>query len=203
MSEEQWLPVVGYEGTYEVSSCGNVRGVDRLDANGRSWRGRRLKLRKDRHGYFRVILTKDGKRTGFLCHRLVLFAFKGPPQFDRAEGAHLDGSRTNNTPENLVWATRQQNSGHMRLHGTKNGAAGECNASAKLTVESVRRIREARLFGAATRDIAAVYGMAAGGIRGVLTGGTWTNVPMSVAWRPIPRAARSLRCQDTGRWVRR
>jgi hypothetical protein len=203
MSEEHWLPVVGYEGAYEVSSRGNVRGVDRLNASGRSWRGKLLKVRKDRHGYWRACLTKNGKKTRFLCHRLVLIAFGGPPPFDGAEAAHLDGNRTNNTPQNLIWATRKENAAHMKLHGTSNGAVGECNASAKLTVESVRRIREARLFGATTRDMAVIYGMTDGGIRGVLTGGTWTHVPMAGAWRPVPRAARSLRCQDTGRWVRR
>ena len=29
-TNEKWLPVVGYEGCYEVSSLGNVRSVDRL-----------------------------------------------------------------------------------------------------------------------------------------------------------------------------
>lgn len=200
MTEEIWLPVVGYEGSYEVSDRGDVRGVNRVTADGRTWRGKLLKLRTDRHGYRKADLTKNGKTTGFFCHRLVLTAFKGPPPFDLAEGAHLDGTRTNNAPGNLVWATRKENLEHMKLHGTSNGRCGEGNAFAKLTAASVRRIREARLFGAATRDMAAIYGMTPDGINRALVGKTWANVPMAGAWQAEPKGARSIRCLVTGRW---
>ena len=45
-SLEQWRPVVGYEGLYEVSNYGKVRSVDGLRCNGRAlhrFKGKLLK----------------------------------------------------------------------------------------------------------------------------------------------------------------
>ena len=41
-SIEEWRPVSGYEGAYEVSDQGRVRSVDRVDSAGRRLRGRVL-----------------------------------------------------------------------------------------------------------------------------------------------------------------
>jgi len=51
--QETWKPIPGYEGLYEVSDCGNVRGVDRYVANfgghpDRLWRGKILWQRVDK-----------------------------------------------------------------------------------------------------------------------------------------------------------
>jgi NUMOD4 motif len=54
---ERWKPVPGYEGAYEVSDLGRVRGPERRveyrDGRGRQQRGRVLKLLPDGNGYLR------------------------------------------------------------------------------------------------------------------------------------------------------
>lgn len=120
---ENWLPVVGYEGLYEVSDHGNVRSVDRTveGRNGVSLpvKGRDLTLTADRYGYPTAHLYAPGvKPFTVKTHRLVLEAFVGP----RPAGGvcrHLDGTRANNHISNLVWGTSAENAADMVLHGTR------------------------------------------------------------------------------------
>jgi NUMOD4 motif/HNH endonuclease len=124
---ERWLPVVGYEGFYEVSDLGRVRSLDRLVGN--QWgtqtpkAGRVLKpgLRGPR-GYLSVTLCVDHKVKHRLVHQLVLEAFTGPRPgpstgLNRIEGRHLDDDPSNNTPANLAWGTRQENWEDRRRNG--------------------------------------------------------------------------------------
>ena len=54
---EEWRPVVGYEGYYEVSNYGNVRSVPRFRN-----KGTLLKPSLDSHGYFMADLWKNNQR---------------------------------------------------------------------------------------------------------------------------------------------
>lgn len=119
--EEEWRPVVGYEGLYEVSSWGNVRSFPRVMTNsiGRvcRFRGRMLKLiKKKRTGYYQVSLCRDGEQKEVSVHRLVAEAFIGP-QPDGMEILHGDADRTNNRVENLRWGTRRENQQEKVEHG--------------------------------------------------------------------------------------
>jgi hypothetical protein len=60
-----------------------------------------------------------GKRRVLSVHRAVCLAFHGLPPSDRHEVAHGDGTRDNNRPENLRWATRSENQSDRTLHGTQ------------------------------------------------------------------------------------
>lgn len=74
---EIWKEIKGFEGRYEVSNLGNVRGVDRYaDVGGggnRKVKGRNLKRVKSGHGYWIVTLGNgvDGGKKNLLVHRLV------------------------------------------------------------------------------------------------------------------------------------
>ena len=109
---EEWRPIEGYEGLYEVSSYGKVRSLDRYVKNGHSsyrlQKGRVLSPTKDRYGYLFVILTCNGKHKMFLVHRLVAQAFI--INFDNLlEVNHKDEDKTNNSVENLEWCDRKYN----------------------------------------------------------------------------------------------
>lgn len=105
---EVWLPVVGYEGIYEVSSIGRVRSIDRISSSGSRLKGKLMTPFSTPHGYLRVGLCRDGKTKTTLVHPLVLEAFVGP----RPKGAdcrHLNDVPDDNRVENLRWGSRSMN----------------------------------------------------------------------------------------------
>lgn len=117
---EIWKPVVGYEGLYEVSSCGRVRSLDR-SVPGRAGhapmrlKGRVLKARENR-GYPALTLHRGGKSQAKSVHALVLEAFVGPRP-DNCYGCHNDGDSTNNRLENLRWDSQSNNQMDTIRHG--------------------------------------------------------------------------------------
>lgn len=122
MSGEQWRPVVGYEGAYEVSDLGRVRSLDRITDRGRRWRGRLMTPATMPAGYQVVTLWRDGAQRTHLVHRLVLTAFVGP-QSARTEVRHGDGDPANNALTNLAWGTHSENQHDQVAHGTHHHAA--------------------------------------------------------------------------------
>lgn len=96
---EEWRPVPGYEGLYEVSNLGRVRGLKR----GRILRGRTLP-----NGYRQVSLWRCNQEVFRYIHRLVLEAFVGPCPEGR-ETLHGNNDRADNRLCNLRWGTRSEN----------------------------------------------------------------------------------------------
>jgi hypothetical protein len=119
---ERWLPVVGYESLYEVSSRGRVRSLDRVTtkSNGRicRYKGRILKPGQDGYGYLSVALCVDGVAKVVRIHTLVLQAFHGPPPFPRAQGRHGPAGYLDNSLGNLSWGTYSENSYDRQRDGT-------------------------------------------------------------------------------------
>ena len=145
MSEE-WRPVVGWEGLYEVSSLGRIQSLDRIevivDKNGRvfrrSRRGRVLCTYAELASYPTVQL-KDGDRSERRnVHRYVCEAFHGLPEPGH-EVSHRDGDRSNARADNLEWATHAHNMRQRIVHETNN--PGERCHLAKLNDSAVREIR--------------------------------------------------------------
>ena len=129
MSEE-WRPVVGYEGLYEVSSYGRVRSLDGfiVDSLGykRLHKGKVLSPAKDKNGYLKVNLHCNGKCKIIRVHRLVAQAFI--PNTDNLPMVnHKDEDKTNNNIDNLEWCDQKYNInfGTARIRGKetaiKNG----------------------------------------------------------------------------------
>ena len=72
---EEWKPIKDYEGLYEVSNLGRVRGLDRKVENRTNIvKGRILKLKTTRLGYYAVSLQNQ-KIKWYTVHRLVAQAF--------------------------------------------------------------------------------------------------------------------------------
>ena len=114
---ENWKPVPGYEGCYEVSDRGSVRSLDRVARDGKRLRGQAIAPWQMPSGHLRVGLTRNGIKRTLKVHRLVLLAFVGPPPTGM-EVLHRDGDPTNNTLENLRWGTKSENSRDQLAHGT-------------------------------------------------------------------------------------
>lgn len=101
MTQEMWKPVVGYEGVYEVSNCGNVRRVG----------GNVMKQHKTSFGYLALTLCKNGKVKTFQAHRLVAMAFVPNPN-GKPFVNHLDEDKANNRADNLEWVTSAENNSY-------------------------------------------------------------------------------------------
>ena len=78
-----------------------------------------LKIFLDR-GYYRVNLTKDGKRYLKLLHRLLAETFIPNPN-NLLFVDHVDRNTKNNSLSNLRWVTRQQN--NMNASKTKGNTS--------------------------------------------------------------------------------
>lgn len=98
MQDEIWKPIPGTRG-YEASSEGRVRNRH----------GRVLKQCDNGIGYQIVGVTFIGHlNRSVTVHSMVALAFLGPRP-DGYDIAHADHDKTNNRPENLRYATRQEN----------------------------------------------------------------------------------------------
>lgn len=121
---EIWLPITDYEGSYEVSSLGRIRSLDRIVPCGPGRKGRKLASGQEispfmsNQGYRRVVLWKDRESKKFMVHFLVAQEFLGP----RPPGlqvCHNDGDKLNNASANLRWDTASSNIRDCVLHGTQ------------------------------------------------------------------------------------
>lgn len=149
MSDERWLPVVSYEGLYEVSDHARVRSIPRTFIRRRNGKpveveiqGKILAQSPDPYGYMRVQLprTVDGKQRNcrVRVNVLMLEAFVGP----RPEGMvarHLNDVPDDNRLENLAWGTQGQN----REDSVRNGTHGyakrtHCEQGHLFTPENTR-----------------------------------------------------------------
>jgi hypothetical protein len=130
----QWRQIVGWP--YEVSDDGQVR---RAAPARNSYVGKVLRPNTDRYGYLYVRLSRSGQVKDFKVHRLVCWAFNGPPADDEDQVCHIDGDQTNNVPSNLTWGTAQANADDRHRHGTTQ--RGEAHFRSLLTVTQVQQLR--------------------------------------------------------------
>lgn len=109
---EEWRPIEGYEGIYEVSSYGRVRSLDRyVRCKSKSYRlkkGSILSPAKDKNGYLKVVLSCNRKCNTINVHRLVAQAFIPNPD-NLPEVNHKDEDKTNNSVDNLEWCNHSYN----------------------------------------------------------------------------------------------
>lgn len=133
---EEWRPVVGYEGLYEVSSHGRVRTAFEQPAYPI---GHVLSPWPDVYGYPIYRLSRKGsKRRKRPAHKLVAEAFLGPCPPGH-EVNHKDGIKARNHLDNLEYITHGENVLHARRNGLwKLGASRK---QAVLTEQDVREIR--------------------------------------------------------------
>lgn len=178
---EVWKPVVGYEGRYEVSSTGRVRGLERhvrTGANGlRKTPGRVLAFDVT-NGYARVTLQSCGVSRKYFAHSLVAASFIGPRPYD-FQVRHLDGDRGNNNVLNLAYGTAKQNAADKVRHGrAQNGVRHGC---ARLTEGDIAAIRcaDVSALGARAR-LADRFRCTRANITRIRNGRTWKHLPIDI-----------------------
>ena len=176
--KEEWRPIAGYEGCYEVSNLGRVRSLDRPSRNRCGpfiRRGRILKPYRGRGNggnRYGIGLSRNGKTKTAAIHNLVLDAFVGPRPAGM-ECRHLDGDPGNNTISNIQWDSHSENMKDKVRHGTV--PVGERAGSSTLTNEQVRWIM--RLRGTLTRpEIAKRFGTTTSNVCSIHVGRTWSHL---------------------------
>ena len=103
---EEWKPIPGYEGMYEVSNWGRVKS--HLYCNSQKTSERILVPEHTLNGYYRVTLCKGGKVKKHSIHRLVAEAFiLNPSNFPVVN--HKDENKRNNYFGNLEWCDQTYN----------------------------------------------------------------------------------------------
>jgi hypothetical protein len=107
--------------------------------------------------------------------RLILLTFVGPAPTN-TECCHNDGNPSNNAIGNLRWDTRQGNVNDTLKHGRTS--RGESSGAAKLTDAKVRAIRSLAATGWTQERLARRYRISRPTISCVLSGKTWTHIPM-------------------------
>ena len=109
---EVWKDIPGYEGYYQVSSCGRVRSLDREVINPLVGpihkEGKILLLSMDKRGYTSISLYVEGKGKYFNVHRLVAQAFIQNPE-NLPQVDHINGVCWDNRVDNLRWVTAKEN----------------------------------------------------------------------------------------------
>ncbi len=112
---EQYLPLSGYEGIYEISNFGNVRSLDReVEIFGRAtkiFKAQPIKTRGHYKGYVRFCAHKDGAKVTIFVHRAVAIAFLPNPE-DLPVVNHVDLNKQHNHVDNLEWVSFKENTNH-------------------------------------------------------------------------------------------
>jgi len=133
---EEFVPIYGYEGFYEVSNFGRVKSLDRRVtqiASGKMveflYKGKILTHGVSKSGYHHVALCVNKKLKTITIHRLVSIHFIPNPS-KRKEVNHIDGEKGNNHVFNLEWSTRSENNKHAFALGLNKGRLGQFGGGA-------------------------------------------------------------------------
>src|SRR4029077_20216555 len=141
---ENWKPIPGYEGCYEVSDYGRVKSLARKDTFGSGRRVAQKNLKINIGGRRPVFYLSQVPLSGRskLVHRLMMLAFVGPPPPGK-QVCHRDGNRLNNKLSNLRYDTSRSNADDRSKHGRWKpvGTKGEAHPNSIVTEDEVRAIR--------------------------------------------------------------
>ena len=176
---EVWKDIPDYEGSYQVSNMGRVRGLDRViaikDGSMRKHKGKVLKLYLGNTGYERAMLYDDNGAINKTVHRLVLETFKPHVDMNDLQVNHIDGNKLNNHLTNLEWVTASDNIRHAHDTGLIN-TRGEGSPNTKLSNADVLEILQRLDTGELHRDIGSDYGVSKSCITKINAGITWRSV---------------------------
>jgi hypothetical protein len=139
--EKIWRDISGYEGSYQVSSLGQIKSLKRKKWNGFDYQEviEKLLSQKSHKGYKYVNLCINSHQKMIGVHRLVAIAFVPNPENKRYVN-HIDNNPSNNLLENLEWVTQKENIQHSVKQGRFN--QGILSPRTKFTEEQILDIRK-------------------------------------------------------------
>ena len=167
---EIWKDIIGYEGEYQISNYGRVRGL--LDKHRQIRKEPFIrKTRVGKEGYLYLNLFKNSKSKTFKIHRLVAIHFI-PNEFTKTDVNHIDGNKTNNKFLNLEWVSKKENYHHSVLIGLQN-PVGQDNWNSKLLEIDVYNIRKSKL---SRKELSKFYSVSITTINNIITNKSWKHL---------------------------
>ncbi len=109
---EIWRPIPNYK-SYLASSLGRIKSFSPTNSVNR--KDKILSQHKNKRGYPCVNLQENGIKQSCRVHRLILMAFI-PNPMNKKEVNHKNLIKTDNTLQNLEWATGEENILHAQLN---------------------------------------------------------------------------------------
>lgn len=119
----------GYEGLYQISNLGRVKGLKRKVYN-HFVKERILTPVVLKKGYLQIRLHNKQNTRGFKIHRLVAEAFIPNPE-NKPQVNHINGVKTDNRIGNLEWVTAKENMQHASAHKLLCDVSGNKNPNCK------------------------------------------------------------------------
>lgn len=174
----EYRKVAGFS-FYRVGSNGTVWSI-RGRGNGTYKNRKAKKWRKinpgthKKSGHLLVTLVKNGKTFWFYVHTLVLETFKGPRPVGYQARHFPDRDPSNNSIENLSWASPKKNQRDRIFHGTDN--RGEKHGKAKVSERRVLKIRKLYRRGWKVREICNRYSLSYNTVYPIVRGNTWKHL---------------------------
>lgn len=118
--KEVWKNIPDYEGLYQASNLGRVKGLKRYKQNHSKLQLVEEKIIKQYvnkyNGYVYVVLCKNGKENNCRVHKLIAKTFIPNPN-NKSQINHIDGNKQNNRANNLEWCTCKENIQHAYSNG--------------------------------------------------------------------------------------
>ena len=119
---EEWRPIEGFNGIYEVSDWGNVRTIEHYAISGKGntkhfYPSKIKAQQKTKKGYMYVGLMQGHNAKPVGVHKLVAMAFiENDDPINKTQVNHKDENKENNCVWNLEWCSPKYNCNY----GTRN-----------------------------------------------------------------------------------
>lgn len=167
---EIWKDIIGFEGRFKISNCGNVMSI-----NGK-FNGEKILMPNIQKttGYKSTTLRWNGRKVNARVHVLVAQHFKNKKSLLHTWVNHEDGDKLNNNHWNLEWVTPLENCQHAVKNGLHN-LKGERHPHSKLTNAMVYAIKF-QLNYYRNSELATVFKMSRRQIRDIRRNINWVHI---------------------------